>query len=257
MSLEKADLDPDSQFMLVSIPRAAGKSLQQAAADGTTVSVWLPHYSTFDFNAVLLWAVAVVTFALAGICAANDCKAPAASSSLDDQVSRTHKSVQDLCALTIYVCGHWLLSSLPVTSQRLCCMRFAALRPWEHVIASVRLQGHSLLSGCIMMHPITQNVHAGSCKQRVACRYLTKTQAAAHMHACCMSACKAVNTAAWHAEHRWLPTGHTGDYTSRSYGICGSGLSIFAGPVFFPQQCFLLDTGELLVRACCACWYPA
>ena len=85
MSLDGAEPDPDDQLMLVSIPRQAGTELKQAVIDGGLVSVWLPDYSTFDFNVVLLWIVAVGTFAFAGICAANDCKT--GEQTLDDEVN--------------------------------------------------------------------------------------------------------------------------------------------------------------------------
>lgn len=86
MSLDDTKLDPDNQLMLVSISRQAGTELRDAAAEGALVSVWLPDYSTFDFNVVLLWIIAVGTFALAGICAANDCKT-ADELTLDDEVN--------------------------------------------------------------------------------------------------------------------------------------------------------------------------
>lgn len=90
MSLKESEIDPDNQLMLVSVTRQAGVQLRQAALKGATVSVWLPHYSSFDFNVVLLWAIAVGTFVLAGICAANDCKDVDASSALDSEVNPLH-----------------------------------------------------------------------------------------------------------------------------------------------------------------------
>lgn len=84
MSVNETQTDPEHQVILVSIPKQAGILLAQSAAAGTTVSVWLPDYSSFDFNVVLLWVVAVGTFTLAGICAANDYKG--ADAAVNDEV---------------------------------------------------------------------------------------------------------------------------------------------------------------------------
>lgn len=89
MSLDAKQLDPARLPALVSISMATGQQLIQAAADRATVSVWLPDYSSFDPNAILLWIVAVATFTVAGIVAGNDCTSlPPAGSLVEDHLAQ-------------------------------------------------------------------------------------------------------------------------------------------------------------------------
>ena len=64
---EAADLLP-----IVSVSNKDGVELEAAALQSETVALWMPYYSSFDFNVLLLWVMAVGTFILAGMWAGND-----------------------------------------------------------------------------------------------------------------------------------------------------------------------------------------
>lgn len=57
---------------IVSVSKVAGLQLAEASQQNATITLWLPHYSSFDFNVVLLWVMAVGTFIMAGIWAGRD-----------------------------------------------------------------------------------------------------------------------------------------------------------------------------------------
>ena len=57
---------------VLSISKQTGSDLEKAAQQEALVAVWMPDYSSFDFNVVLLWNIAVGTFVAAGLWAASD-----------------------------------------------------------------------------------------------------------------------------------------------------------------------------------------
>ena len=72
MDLNMTEVELDALPAVVSISKDSGLQLAEASQQNTTIMLWLPHYSSFDFNVVLLWVMAVGTFIVAGIWAAHD-----------------------------------------------------------------------------------------------------------------------------------------------------------------------------------------
>ena len=72
MDLNATEGELAALLPVVSISKQTSQTLKKAAASGAAVAVWLPQYSSFDFNAILLWIIAVGTFLLAGVWAGND-----------------------------------------------------------------------------------------------------------------------------------------------------------------------------------------
>lgn len=62
----------DALPAVVSISKDSGLQLAEASQHNATIVLWLPHYSSFDFNVLLLWVMAVGTLIVAGIWAAHD-----------------------------------------------------------------------------------------------------------------------------------------------------------------------------------------
>ncbi|KAL0029595.1 hypothetical protein WJX79_006932 [Trebouxia sp. C0005] len=57
---------------VVSVSKQTGVELEEAAQKHATIALWMPYYSSFDFNVILLWVMAIGTFVLAGVWAGND-----------------------------------------------------------------------------------------------------------------------------------------------------------------------------------------
>lgn len=72
MDLNMTQVELDALPAVVSVSKRSGLQLVEASQQNATVVLWLPHYSSFDFNVVLLWIMAVGTFIVAGIWAAHD-----------------------------------------------------------------------------------------------------------------------------------------------------------------------------------------
>ena len=72
MDLNMTQVEFDALPAVVSISKDSGLQLAEASQQNATIMLWLPHYSSFDFNVVLLWVMAVGTFIVAGIWAARD-----------------------------------------------------------------------------------------------------------------------------------------------------------------------------------------
>ena len=72
MDLNMTQVELDALPPVVSVSRDSGLQLVEASLQNVTVALWLPHYSSFDFNAVLLWIMAVGTFVVAGLWAGHD-----------------------------------------------------------------------------------------------------------------------------------------------------------------------------------------
>ena len=72
MDLNMTQVELDVLPPVVSVSKDSGVQLTEASQQNATVVLWLPHYSSFDFNVVLLWIMAVSTFIVAGIWAGHD-----------------------------------------------------------------------------------------------------------------------------------------------------------------------------------------
>ncbi|KAL3137714.1 hypothetical protein ABBQ38_004981 [Trebouxia sp. C0009 RCD-2024] len=72
MDLNMTQVQLDALPPVVSVSKVAGLQLAEASQHNATITLWLPHYSSFDFNVVLLWIIAVGTFVVAGIWAGRD-----------------------------------------------------------------------------------------------------------------------------------------------------------------------------------------
>lgn len=72
MDLNMTQVELDSLPPVVSISKDSGLQLIEASQQNETVALWLPNYSSFDFNVVLLGIMAVGTFVLAGLWAGHD-----------------------------------------------------------------------------------------------------------------------------------------------------------------------------------------
>ena len=82
---------------IVSVSKGTGVKLAQASQQHATIAIWLPYYSSFDFNVLLLWVMAVGTFLAAGLWAGSDSLGSEHSYlKADDQQV---KSVMPLCSL--------------------------------------------------------------------------------------------------------------------------------------------------------------
>ena len=95
MDLNMTTSELDALPSIVSVSKEAGVQLAEASRNNGTVSLWLPYYSKFDFNVLLLWIMAVGTFIAAGLWAGHD------------SVGAEHsylKANGDQQVLTTYVC---------------------------------------------------------------------------------------------------------------------------------------------------------
>ena len=72
MDLNMTQVELDALPPVVSISRDSGLQLIEASQQNAAVALWLPHYSSFDINVVLLWIMAVGTFVVAGLWADHD-----------------------------------------------------------------------------------------------------------------------------------------------------------------------------------------
>lgn len=72
MDLNMTQIELDDLPPVVSVSRDSGSQLIEASQQNATIALWLPHYSSFDFNVVLLWIMAVGTFVAAGLWAGHD-----------------------------------------------------------------------------------------------------------------------------------------------------------------------------------------
>lgn len=72
MELNVTAPEMDALPPIVSVSKSTGDQLAEAAQNNGTVSLWLPYYSSFDFNVLLLWILAVGTFIAAGLWAGHD-----------------------------------------------------------------------------------------------------------------------------------------------------------------------------------------
>ena len=72
MDLNMTQAELNALPPVVSVSKGAGLQLEEASQQNETIALWLPHYSSFDFNVVLLWIMAVGTFVVAGIWAGHD-----------------------------------------------------------------------------------------------------------------------------------------------------------------------------------------
>ena len=72
MDINMTQVELDALPPVVSISRESGLQLLEASQQNATVTLWLPHYSSFDFNVVVLWIMAVATFLVAGLWAGHD-----------------------------------------------------------------------------------------------------------------------------------------------------------------------------------------
>ncbi len=72
MDLNNTEAEAITMLPVVSVSKQTGLELKQAAQQNATIALWMPYYSSFDFNVILLWVMAVGTFILAGIWAGND-----------------------------------------------------------------------------------------------------------------------------------------------------------------------------------------
>jgi len=72
MDLNVTETEAITMLPVVSVSKQTGLELEEAAQQNATIALWMPYYSSFDFNVILLWVVAIGTFILAGIWAGND-----------------------------------------------------------------------------------------------------------------------------------------------------------------------------------------
>lgn len=72
MDLNMTQVELDALPSVVSVSKDVGMKLAAASQQNATVALWLPYYSSFDLNVVLLWIMAVGTFVVAGIWAGHD-----------------------------------------------------------------------------------------------------------------------------------------------------------------------------------------
>lgn len=72
MDLNMTQVELDALPSVVSVSKDVGMNLAAASQQNATVALWLPYYSSFDLNVVLLWIMAVGTFVVAGIWAGHD-----------------------------------------------------------------------------------------------------------------------------------------------------------------------------------------
>lgn len=72
MDLNVTEAEAKAMLPVVSISKQTGLELEAAAQQNATVALWMPDYSSFDFNVVVLWMMAVGTFILAGMWAGSD-----------------------------------------------------------------------------------------------------------------------------------------------------------------------------------------
>ncbi len=72
MDLNNTEAEAITMLPIVSVSKQTGLELTEAAQQNATIALWMPYYSSFDFNVILLWVMAIGTFILAGIWAGND-----------------------------------------------------------------------------------------------------------------------------------------------------------------------------------------
>ena len=72
MDLNNTEAEAITMLPVVSVSKQTGLELKEAAQQNDTIALWTPYYSSFDFNVILLWVMAIGTFVLAGIWAGND-----------------------------------------------------------------------------------------------------------------------------------------------------------------------------------------
>lgn len=72
MDLNNTEAEAITMLPVVSVSKQTGLELNEAAQQNATIALWMPYYSSFDFNVILLWVMAIGTFVLAGLWAGND-----------------------------------------------------------------------------------------------------------------------------------------------------------------------------------------
>ncbi len=72
MDLNITEAEATALMPVLSVSKETGLELNEAVQQHASVALWMPYYSSFDYNVLLLWLMAVGTFILAGMWAGND-----------------------------------------------------------------------------------------------------------------------------------------------------------------------------------------
>ena len=101
----------DALPVIVSVFKETGMKLAKALQQHATIAIWLPYYSSFDLNMLLLWGMAVGTFILAGLWAGSDSLGSEHSylKAGDQQVKCMMRSCLLSCMVTM--CDTWIFVS--------------------------------------------------------------------------------------------------------------------------------------------------